>query len=68
MDHSIIARNMKAARKNAGLSIEAASELSGLSKMTIIRIEHDTYKCLYLSTVMTLCETYGISLEDAVME
>lgn len=59
MDNKGIGIRLKEARIQAGISIENAADQTGLSKNTIVRIEHGRFKCLYHSTVVTLCRLYG---------
>ena len=64
MDNVLLGQRMRSARKAAHMSIEQAYEASGVSVSTIMRVEHGRSKCLYMSTVLTLCDVYGVRPSD----
>ncbi len=54
---------LKAARVNAGLTLEEASEKTGFNSMSISNWEHNRHEPR-LSKLNKLCEVYGVSLDQ----
>ncbi|HZG83811.1 helix-turn-helix transcriptional regulator [Paenibacillus sp.] len=51
-----------AARENAGLSLEEAASLVGISTKSLLRYEMDNRKMEY-DKALELCRIYGVSLD-----
>ena len=59
----MVNHKLRAARKAKGWTIETAAEKVGVSCLTFSRWEHDT-QTPYLSTLRTLCKTFGKSPKE----